>query len=130
MKFPEQFRWKNAPAGYVSNDGDPFGAFQIPGRNANGRRLAIIACDGQETGWEHVSVSLPESPKKCPSWDEMCIVKSLFWNDDECVVQFHPPASEYVNNHSGCLHLWKCVHAEFPIPPSICVGIKGIEISR
>lgn len=81
----------------------------------------MIACDGDETGWEHVSVSLPESPKKCPSWDEMCIVKKLFWDDDECVVQFHPQESEYVNIHPGVLHLWKFVSSTFPTPPRICV---------
>lgn len=121
MKFPEQFRFSNAPHGYSSSPGDGFGAFRIPPRAANGRALAIIACDGQETGWDHVSVSLPDSPTKCPSWDEMCIVKSLFWDDSECVVQYHPAKENYVNNHPGVLHLWKCVHEEFPTPPTICV---------
>ena len=38
--------------------------------------------------------------------------------------QFHPPRSEYVNNHPNCLHLWKPVGAEFSMPDSILVGIK------
>lgn len=123
MTFPEEHRWKNAPHGYATSQGQPFGAFIIPAKVA-GRTLKVIACDGEETGWEHVSVSLGDRPDRCPSWDEMCLVKSLFWSDEESVVQFHPPKSEYVNAHSGCLHLWKCVNQQFPIPPSILVGPK------
>lgn len=123
MKFPEQFRWANAPSDYHTNEGDPFGWFIIPGRHANGRALACLAADGSETGWEHVSVSI-EDKTRCASWAEMCIVKSLFWDDEEAVIQFHPPKSEYVNFHGGCLHLWKKVGEEFPIPPSILVGPK------
>lgn len=122
MKFPEEYRIQRPPI-YVSNPGDPFGCFQIPARYACGRGLNIIAADGSDTGWDHVSVSLNESNnrKRCPTWDEMCLVKSLFWDADEYVVQFHPPEKEYVNVHGGCLHLWKQVNAEFPTPPTICV---------
>lgn len=120
MILPEQFRWRNAPAPYATEGGEPFGLFRIPGRNANGRLLAIIAADGEETGWEHVSVSLPDSPKKCPSWEEMCIVKRLFWTPECCVVQFHPAESEYVNV-AQVLHLWRNVRTGFPTPPRICV---------
>lgn len=79
MKFPEQFRWANAPHGYSSQEGDPFGWFIIPGRNACGRQLACLAVDGKDTGWEHVSVSIEN--KRCPSWPEMCVVKDLFWDE-------------------------------------------------
>lgn len=120
MKFPDQFRWNDAPYGYGTDDGEPYGMFRIPGRHANGRELRVIACDGTETGWEHVSVSI-EGSDKCPSWQEMCIAKNLFWELSECVVQFHPAEENYVNVHSGCLHLWRCVNAEFPTPPVICV---------
>lgn len=40
-------------------------------------------------GWEHVSVSFAS---RCPTWDEMCEVKDIFWTPEECVVQYHPPA--------------------------------------
>src|ERR1700742_5139199 len=59
MKFPEQYRFANAPLGYDTSEGQPFGAFRIPAK-VSGRALFIIACDGEETGWEHVSVSLQE----------------------------------------------------------------------
>jgi hypothetical protein len=53
---------------------------------------------------EHVSVSLR---KRCPTWDEMCIVKDIFWGGDELVCQFHPTKSQYVNIHPYCLHMWR-----------------------
>jgi hypothetical protein len=121
MRMPEPFRWMSAPNGYESSSGDAFGIFIVPGRHANGRTLRVIACDGLETGWDHVSVSLADSPSKIPSWQEMCIIKDLFFDESDCVVQFHPPKEDYVNNHVGVLHLWRCIHAEFPMPPKICV---------
>lgn len=120
MKFPEQFRWASARPPYNTKHGDPFGLFIIPPRSAKGRALKVMAVDGEDTDWEHVSVSLMDEPKKCPSWDEMCIIKSLFWEDEEWVVQFHPAKSDYVQNHVGCLHLWRPVEG-FSTPPRICV---------
>jgi hypothetical protein len=121
MRFPEEFRRPNIHPKYRSSPGDPFGVFWVPGHKANGRGLKIIAADGGETGWDHVSVSLMDHPRKCPSWEEMCIVKNLFWRPESCVVQFHPAAPDYVNTHQGCLHLWRCVEREFPTPPTVCV---------
>lgn len=106
------------------------GAFFIPNKARGPRGLStreatavpfkVIASDGG--GWEHVSVSLPT---RCPTWDEMCYVKSLHWDDEDCVVQFHPPASAYVNQHPFCLHLWRPTDGVvIPQPPSIFVGLK------
>lgn len=77
------------------------------------REMAITASWGG--GWEHVSVSLQN---RCPTWDEMCRIKDIFWGEEECVVQFHPPRSEYVNNHPYCLHLWKKIGANWDTPPT------------
>lgn len=103
-------RWETLP-------GAPFGAFEVPYRSF---RLYIIADHGAQTGWEHVSVSLIGGNRP-PNWDEMCFVKSLFWADDETVLQFHPRASEYVNVHPNVLHLWRRVGVEHELPPRICV---------
>lgn len=65
-------------------------------------------------GWEHVSVSYR---RRTPSWDEMCKVKDMFWNEDETVVQYHPKKSEYVNRHPYCLHLWRKTGEDFELPP-------------
>lgn len=95
----------------------PYGAFQLG-------HLRIIACGSKfrETeGWEHVSVSVGS---RCPTWGEMCLVKDLFWTEKECVVQFHPPKSHYVNHHPYCLHLWRHAASSFVLPPTILVGPK------
>ena len=85
---------------------DMAGAFIF--QSATGAVIRIISSGpssykGSE-GWEHVSVSLEH---RIPAWDEMCQVKRMFWDDDEAVLQFHPPKSDYINNHPHVLHLWK-----------------------
>lgn len=84
--------------------------------------LRVIASWG--LGWEHASVS---HPYRCPTWDEMSYVKGLLWQDTEWVVQFHPPESEYVNNHKTCLHMWRSTATEQPTPPSWMVGVRKGE---
>jgi len=94
------------------NNGD----FLIPNPFIRKQPLRVIASDG--LGWEHVSVSLKE---RCPTWPEMCVVKNLFWDAEDCVIQFHPPKSDYVNNHPFCLHMWKKIGSEFELPENILV---------
>ena len=74
-------------------------------------------------GWDHVSVS-PDSKRVVPTWDDMCKVKEIFFNDDEAVIQIHPPKDEYVNNMPNCLHLWRCTYKEMLLPPSCLVGLR------
>lgn len=93
------------------------GAFAIKLRNS--QLVFVIASDAM--GWEHVSVSRLDS---CPTWDEMCQIKAMFWDEEDCVIQFHPARSDYVNNHPNCLHLWRPTDVEMPVPPSIMVGLK------
>jgi hypothetical protein len=100
------------------------GAFLIPQRGG-AMPLRVIASDEGMPGgpaWEHVSVSRPD---RCPSWAEMCLVKDLFWSPEDTVVQYHPPKSDYVNNHPYCLHLWRPVGIELPRPPASMVGVPG-----
>lgn len=79
--------------------------------------LAIASWSG---GWDHVSVS---RKNRCPDWAEMCRVKDLFFEPEECVVQYHPPKSDYKNLHRNCLHLWRPQGAEVPRPPSWMVAV-------
>ena len=44
-------------------------------------------------GWEHASVS-PSRRNCMPTWDDMCFLKNLVWNEDEAVIQVHPPKAE------------------------------------
>jgi len=102
----------------------PNGCFLVNG--PHGAQLQIIASDDTvepqtSLGWEHVSVSLPN---RCPNWPEMCFAKSLFWEPEETVVQFHPPESAYISNHPYCLHLWRNRLTDHAMPPPILVGVK------
>jgi len=126
MKMPEQLEQYRLIVGPQSSPpGSPFGAFNhVPG--PCGEHLTIIATDGLGTDWEHVSVS---TRRRIPNWTEMSFVKQLFWAPEECVVQFHPPKSEYVNTHSKVLHLWRWRRGELPLPPAHLVGIKGVELA-
>ena len=74
-------------------------------------------------GWDHVSIA-PYSLRYTPSWDDMCKVKDMFFNDNETVVQYHPAKNEYVNNIPNCLHLWRPQNVEMPVPPSVMVGMR------
>ena len=81
--------------------------------------LRIISsgdCNGnpESKGWEHVSVSCTN---RCPTWEEMCKVKDMFWRDDETVIEFHPRKESYVKAHPYCLHLWKMAETEYLLPP-------------
>jgi hypothetical protein len=48
----------------------------------------------------------------------------MFWCEEDCVVQYHPPKSQYVNNHPFCLHLWRPIDHQLPAPDSLLVGVK------
>jgi len=86
--------------------GAPYGYFEF----SNGLRV-VVGCG---MGWEHVSVS---RRGRIPNWEDMHWVKQRFWDDDETVMQLHPSEDRYVNECRYCLHLWRPIGAEIPIPP-------------
>lgn len=128
MKFPEQFRYKSPGTDYESNEGDPFGLFMIPpqkiGPKMISRTLQVMAAvESPDKGleWQYANVSLPKHRLKNPSWEEMQLVKSLFWEPNEVVVQFHAPSRDRMPELPGCLRLWKPTGLEMPTPPTIHV---------
>jgi hypothetical protein len=128
FKVPEEYRITDHP--FLSSDtsyGNQ-GAFQFPLKKwiRNTMYKGYLFCiASEECGWEHVSVHLELAGKKItPLWDDMCYIKNKFWNQEDCVVQFHPPKSEYVNQHPNTLHLWRNTERETKTPPSILVGLK------
>ena len=120
---PNQYRVRKGAFGSDDSIGNA-GAFFVPNRSSRlgAVPLKIIASDAQ--GWEHVSVSLPD---RCPTWLEMCNVKAMFWDDEDAVMQLHPPRSEWVNNHNFCLHLWRPTEGLIPLPPGWMVGYKNLS---
>lgn len=99
--------------GYLGDEHN--GAFRI---NYQGSYYLVIASNGE--GWEHVSVS---NPQRIPTWEVMCKIKEMFFEDEEVVIQYHPRKSEYINFHPNCLHLWKPIGIDIPTPPKELVGI-------
>lgn len=120
FKTPNQYRVLVGPLATDDDSGNN-GAFLVP--IPGGHDLRVLASD--IGGWEHVSVSLPN---RCPTWEEMCLVKSLFWDDTDAAMQLHLPLRDHVNNHPYCLHLWRPIGLTIPMPPSIMVGIRDIGV--
>lgn len=103
---------------FTSPAGVNYGAFVVEHR---GVKLTVFSSGtDEESGWEHVSVSLRF---RTPTWEEMCLVKDLFWRDDEVVLQFHPAKKDYVNNHDHCLHMWRPLKQEIQTPPTQTIGL-------
>lgn len=100
FRVPEKFRVRTGPGRPYASYGNN-GAFFITSLKFN-RALSVIASDGES--WEHVSVSTYD---RCPTWEEMCHVRNLFWDPDDVVIQIHPAQENYVNNHPFKLHLWR-----------------------
>lgn len=98
-----KYRVRNGP--YKSDNTLGYtGAFCIPKKEYPNTVFTVIACENFDGGWDHVSVSLET---RCPIWDEMCYIKDLFWDEEELIIQFHPPKSKHRSYHPYCLHMWK-----------------------
>jgi len=113
---PNEFRVRVGPVASIDAVG-MIGVFIVPIKND--LFTVVVNDDRFDKKWEHVSVSLMH---RCPTWDEMCFIKNLFFEEEETVVQFHPKKSEYKNLHPYCLHLWRDTTKEFELPPSIYVA--------
>lgn len=124
LRVPEQWRIKEGELASNKSYGCN-GAFELPGI-ISGRRLFAIVSD--QDGWDHVSVSGTRGLGRtfCPNWAEMAYVKSIFWEQEDCVMQLHVPASQHISNHDYTLHLWRPQHAEIPLPDPLMVGVKGV----
>lgn len=110
--------------GTTSVDGNN-GAFLIESPEP-GWQLYLICSDG--LGWEHVSVRAWNGRRnRIPNWREMCHVKDLCWDAEDVVMQLHVKRSEYVNQHSAVLHLWRPTDREIPTPHWLMVGTKRTE---
>jgi hypothetical protein len=129
MHVPEKYRVLTGPMATDASCGNN-GAFVIP-EGPLKRQLFIIAADGTEKeaghiadGWEHVSVhavSLDGKGSYVPMWAEMEYIARLFWDDEDTIIQLHPPRSRWINNHPNVLHLWRSCNHAIPLPPGALV---------
>jgi hypothetical protein len=128
MKVPEQYRDSTHPILGSDKSYGNNGFFVIPHPAVKDYLFTCMVSDGE--GWQHVSVTLHklisknryQVVKRTPTWGEMCFVKSQFWEPGEAVMQLHPVSEDYINMHEYCLHLWRPLKAEIPLPPAIMVG--------
>jgi len=101
---------------------DEGGCFLIERPEGN---LLIIASSGME--WDHVSVSLED---RCPTWEEMELVKRMFFYPDEVCYQLHVAEEEHISCMPNCLHIWRPQNEKIPIPPPILVGPKSKPLHK
>ncbi len=127
FKVPEKYRLKTGPLWSDHKDGCN-GVFIFNYKTLHKvSKINCIVSDGE--GWEHVSVTISKKPQRNPTWDEMKFVKSIFWDSEDTVFQFHPPEADYVNFHEHCLHLWKPIGIKIPLPPTKMIGpTKGEKV--
>jgi hypothetical protein len=122
----EPYRRRMPGTRFESKPGERFGCFSIP------FECVILNCivtegdsrDPVAGAWEHVSIHAFDpifKKDKTPSWKEMAYIASVFWEDNETVVQYRPAKEEYVNVHEHVLHWWKPVGRDVDTPPKICV---------
>lgn len=101
------------PFGGMGDHGN--GAFLIP---REGVTLKVLASNGDD--WDHVSVSLPD---RCPTWEEMEFIASLFFKPGETAMQLHVPRDDHVNVHPHCLHWWRPRRGQLiPRPPTYMIA--------
>lgn len=115
---PNRYRYRNHPTVPSENTDGNNGFFIFP---FSGYKAYCQASDG--AGWEHVSVSIDRP--RTPTWEVMCKVKDLFWDEEDCVIQYHPPKSAYVNYYPYCLHLWRSTKFEIVVPDPLLVGPRN-----
>ena len=87
--------------------------------------MCVIASSGE--GWDHVSVS---RRKRMPNWIEMEFAKRLFFLPEEIAFEFHVAEKNHINNHPYCLHLWRPLDREIPLPPDWMVGFNPEEEAK
>ena len=107
----EAAQWSSTPDSGVN------GGFCVP----YSADIYLICVAADRMDWEQVAVFLVDGElndvQRCPTWEEMCFVKELFWDEEDTVLQFHPKRSEYVNYHPYMLHLWKVAFLDHALPP-------------
>jgi len=73
------------------------------------RYLRCLVCD--EGDWDHVSISEETS---MPTWEEILLVKRMFFDESEIVFQLYSSDFKYDNN---VIHLWRSHKLDIPVPP-------------
>lgn len=119
----DNYEGEKAKINRLTPPSSDYGRFKI--KLPCGETCYVIADnDIFEKGWEHVSVNLTN---RCLTWDEMCIIKDLFFYDNEVAMQLHPAKENYINIDPYCLHIWRPKQLHIPLPPKgLVIGIPDL----
>ena len=85
-------------------------------------------------GWECIGVGVRKRPQhsknkleKVPrtlTYDELTMVKNLFWKDEEVVIMFIPPYHTHLFDQKFVTYLWKPLTMPLPLPAPIMELLK------
>lgn len=103
-------QWEERKAGRFGDD--KAGCFKIASPD-DGKELRLIAVGHEK--WDHISVSRAD---RTPSWAEMDFIYRMFFQPHETAMQLHVPATDHINTHSNCLHIWRPRKVKIPRPPA------------
>lgn len=90
------------PPGY-RYEGEAFGTEAY--RNKTQGLLVLVSVSIMENGEKFLHVSVSRR-SRLPSWDDLKRVKAAFIGEEREAVHVLPKASDYINLHPYCLHLW------------------------
>ena len=75
-------------------------------------------------GWEHCSIS-PYAKRIIPSWSDMCQLKDVFFNDDESVIQIHPPIIPALKIFNG-YHIFACINNQIQAVATLSINFAKL----
>lgn len=113
FKVPNQHRFREEPFNSKDSDGNN-GFFIIPFQRKLGKqgtmRYYLMCIVSDKHGWDRVSVYVLDHKgnvtQRTPLFEEMEAIKKYFWDDTDCVVQFHDLNHEKQQN-PYMLHMWR-----------------------
>lgn len=79
---------------------------------SSSRKLGVIVSGQTEQDdkrWIHVSVSHRD---RLPNWEELVLVRDQFLGKEARCLHLVSKASQHVNIHPYCMHIWHCVDGD------------------
>lgn len=133
FKVPEKHRVRKGQLASDASYGNN-GAFMIKAvQPVNGGEpiayfFLCIASDAKVEGgtpWEHLTVTVIHPvEKRCPTYEEMKVLKGIFWGKEDCVMQYFLPEDKFKEEHPTTVHLWRKPGLEMPIPEPDLAGMQ------
>lgn len=74
--------------------------------------IASVRIEADDKQWLHLSCA---HKTHLPDYRDLCDIKRIWCGKERKAVMVFPPASQHVNDHPYCLHLYQCLDAD-PLP--------------